>query len=173
MPTVLTTSRIAIVEDTYVRGGADAGTNYSTGGLLHVCNNTSAAYDRWGYVKAQLGGVSTSVDNAILRINARLWTAGTSPMAVYAVSDAWQERTLTWNNRPMPQVVPLREFTILSANSTWYELDVTAWVAEAKQTGRPAVAFVIRQLERNGPLAYVNTSNHHEFRPELVVRQVR
>jgi hypothetical protein len=172
-PSVLTTTRVPVGDDSYVRGGSFATTNYGRGSLMQVCNNTNEQYQRDAYLRVPLGAVTTGVDNAILRINARTWNGSASPMALYATESGWTQDALTWTNRPLPSPVALREFIIASGTSTWYELDVTASVAAARRSGAQAVSFVIRQIQRNGPVAYVNSREHSEFRPELVITGIR
>ena len=93
---------------------------------------------------------------------------------VSVVADDWADTTLTWNGRPQPVGPPVTTFSIAGTAPTWYDLDVTAAVAAASSASTPSsVSFVIRQVQRNGPLAYVNPTNHWTADvPELVVERV-
>ena len=160
---------LPVTDDAYVRGGTFAATNFSTAWVHQVCNNSQEQYTRWTYLGADTAAVTGPLSSAVLRISARLWTGAPSPMGLYAVAAGWSESSLTWENRPSPEPDPVALFTIDSTSDQWYELDVTAHVNARRAMGLTAVAFVVRQLELNGKIAYVNSNRNPTEAPELVL----
>ena len=79
-------------DDTYVRGGTYAATNFSTSWILRVCNNGNEQYTRWTYLRGDTAAVPGPLTRAVVRINARLWTGDPSPMALFPVAAGWSQR---------------------------------------------------------------------------------
>ncbi len=169
-PPPVTTVALPIAHDSWVRGGSFADVDNSSSRLLQVCNNGSAQYTRWAYLGADLPPLAGTVRRAVLRVNARLSGGSDSAHEVLATAADWFDAPLTWSNRPMPEGPSLAGFAIADTSPRWYELDVTTAVAAAHAAGVGRVSFVVRQVQRNGPLAYVNPSNHWTSDvPELIV----
>ena len=127
--------------------------------MLQACYNSSDQYTRWAYIGADVSAVAGGVTQATLRLNARMSSGGPSPMAVQSVAPDWDSATLTWANRPLPEPVSLAEFVVASTDDEWYDIDVTTHVANVLAAGGSEVAFVVRQLQRNGKLGYINSGS--------------
>lgn len=100
---------LAATSDSYVRDGTYAGLNYGNESTLEIKTSTQG-FNRDAYLRFDLTSINT-VTHAKLRVYAAL-TAGTSSgtrvaLAVYPVSDGWDESSVTWTNRPaMPAFRP-------------------------------------------------------------------
>lgn len=94
------------VEDSYIRAGTYANTNYGTATSASVRrsgNNSSNANNRCAYIKLDLTGVTTAPKSAILNLSlsGSSPTTSSTPVDIYYVSDnSWTETGITWNNAP-------------------------------------------------------------------------
>lgn len=169
-PPETVTTTVPILADSWVRGGSFADTNNADSRLLQVCNNGNEQYARLAVLGADLDAIGTEVSRATLRLNARLSSGADVAHDVAVVDDGWSDTGLTWRNRPASDGPAVATFRIADFRPAWYELDVTAAVADARSRGATKISFVVRQVDRNGPLAYVNPSNHWTTdRPDLVI----
>ena len=136
---------------------------------MEVCNNSNDQYTKWAYIKFDVGAAGSAIDLAVLRLRARMWQGGPSPMSVQRSDASWSDRTLTWATRPVPAGGQAVAFTIVSTTSEWYAIDVTADVHAARQAGERHVSFLVRQTEPNGKVAYVDSIEGAGGSPQLVV----
>jgi uncharacterized protein len=158
---------LPVPTDSYVRGGTFADQNFGADGLLNICANTNPTYARIAYLSVDTAAFAGSVASAVLRLNAKM-SSGTSTIAVYPVADTtWAEGAITWNNAPAPAASPVGSFPVTSTASSWFEVDVSAYVAAERAAGRTKVAFALKQTVSGSPLAYVNSSENATNRPEL------
>ncbi|CAN5437064.1 hypothetical protein BH10ACT3_BH10ACT3_00510 [soil metagenome] len=158
-----------VVDDTYVRGGTYATTPYGAVNLLAVCRNASDTYTRWSYFAVDIGSSTASVTSAILRLYAARSTGTAGPSEVLGVSDVgWSGSTMTWQTKPTPGSV-VGTFTPSSTTSTWFDIDVTAWVAARRAAGATRVAFAVRQPAGNDSFITINSRENTRGKPELVV----
>jgi hypothetical protein len=137
---------LAPIEDTYIRGGSYATTNYGTSTELQVQSNADLSLTRDAYLRFDLRS-ATSVSNAKFRIMTSLSAAGTVGMTLFPVTGGWTEAALVWNLRPgYVSASPLANFTVTSTSATWFEVDVTNYVKSEFQAGRRLFAFALHSL---------------------------
>lgn len=142
--------------DAFVNGDTaiTRGTNYGTDPRLR----TDASPTRNSYLRFNVQGVAT-VNSATLRIFAN----GNNPIGfrVHGVTDnSWGELTITYNNAPSFDPVPVGSSGPVAAN-TWYEVDVTSLV-----TGNGLVSFALTST--SGSNTYYS-SKEGANPPQLVI----
>jgi hypothetical protein len=163
------TTSLLPVEDTYVRAGSFASTNFGTSTFLHVKSDTDMNYTRDAYLRFDLGTVS-SVASAKLRVYAKLTASDNVTAVLYPVRSAWTESSLTWNSRPgYLSSQPLGSMTLTVTTPSWREFDVTSWVRSERQAGRRLVSFAFHCSAPSVERIDVNSSEASQNRPELVV----
>jgi len=87
------------VADAQVKS-TSANTNYGTLNSLRLRQGTSSTDTfYWSYLKFEVTGQNGPVSGAKLRLYST--DGGPDGGSVYAVSNAWSESTLNWNNRPL------------------------------------------------------------------------
>ncbi|WP_066195782.1 CBM96 family carbohydrate-binding protein [Gracilibacillus timonensis] len=88
-------------ESTYISGGANANTNFSSSDSMKVENDTSDQSEQaLSYFKFDFSDISGSdADAAKIRIYVNDMDNGTADLHLYGVSDdSWDASTMTWNN---------------------------------------------------------------------------
>jgi PKD repeat protein len=107
--------------------------NYGGSSELRA-GSSSTVYN--SYLRFDLAGLS---DSAVVSARLRLFVTGSSDSggSVYAVSSAWTESGITWNNAPVPSGGPLASAGPASTGQ-WVEFDVTGAV-----TGDGSVSFAL------------------------------
>lgn len=94
-------SVLSAAADAYVRGGSYAARNFGAEDILTTKNDNNPSYVRESFLKFDLSGVNGRVASATLRLTPA--DAGMDNLLQtlsYVANDAWQEDTVTWNNRP-------------------------------------------------------------------------
>ena len=109
-------------------------TNAGDSTFLQVDGRADPAVE--SFIRFTVTGISTSIENAVLRMYATTNGSGNGP-AVYATSTAWEESGITWNNRPSHAAAALDNHERINEES-WVDYDVTAAV-----TGNGTFAFVL------------------------------
>jgi hypothetical protein len=132
-------------QDSYVRDGTDANTNYGTDLFLWV-KDSVAGYTRHAWISFNISSFS-HVTSAKLRIYLDMLDMGAiAPVNVsvcYAptASDSWKEATITWNNAPATGPIVTNMSLDTPNLGTWVEFDVTTSV----QADTDGVATVVLQ----------------------------
>jgi hypothetical protein len=97
------------------------------------------------------------------------------PCAVFLVSTAWDESTLTWNNKPAPNVPnELSRVTVTDDVSRWYEFDITAFINAERAAGRPITGVLLRNMMEGEPGDFFTVFNSREAatnKPQLIIQQ--
>jgi hypothetical protein len=156
------------IEDTFVRNGIYAGTNFGTSAVLDVKTDTEPNLTRDAYLRFDLGSLSTA-SSAKLRLYGSLSAADTVTATLYPVTGSWSESTLTWNTRPGYSATPLGSFTATSTTAAWRELDVTAHVKGELSAGRRQIALALHAPAASVEKLMVNSREASTNQPELVV----
>jgi Domain of unknown function (DUF1996) len=125
--------------DAYVRGGAYAAQNAGRSTSLIVKNSQYAAYDRWSYLRFDLGTVQGPVDKAVLVLSVRSLD-GPGIVEVDAASDRWSETTIRSNRRPA-HGQSLSTFKVSRVGEV--VVDVTGYV-RAELRGDRQASFVLQ-----------------------------
>jgi hypothetical protein len=141
------TNELSPVDDSYVRDGSYADTNFGGTTDIIVKHSSGPGYTREGYLSFDLSNDAT-IAGARLRLYGRL-TATTNPSLVTQIFPAvagatWSQSALTWNNRPAADIWPLGSITVTGTTARWYEIDVTRYLQAEKAAGRNRVTFVLR-----------------------------
>jgi hypothetical protein len=157
---------LAPVGDTYVRDGSYASTNYGTATEMQVRSGTTG-FTRQGFINFDVSAYS-SVTSARLQLYvAQSGTSEDLTLEVRAVSNtAWNENTLTWNNKPsMGQV--LGSIVASGTGYVLYEFDVTDYVRDELIANNAAVSFGLFNPSSASPYIKVATSNAATNKPVL------
>jgi len=168
-PATFTT--VKAIDDTYVRGGATANSNFGNSSLLDIKADSNATYARFGYLRF---GLAPFIGKSITSVKLRLY-AGSSqtvatiiPLAVKAAGNDWVESTVNYNNRPAITGNALGTLNVGPAKQ-WFEIDVTAHVAAAVAANQTSLSFSLSGTTNTAPFARVNSSEAATNQPELVV----
>jgi len=162
------TTTLAIGTDAHVRDGAYAGTNYGNAGSASV-QTAAVGRNQWFFVKADTSAHTRGVTSARLRIKASAG-AGTTALALRAVSTGWSETGLTWNTKPTPGAV-VANASVRGTTPTWVTFDVTAYVRSERAAGRSVVGFVVLATKAPSALVTIATGEAPVVanRPQLVI----
>ncbi|GHB96028.1 chondroitinase-B domain-containing protein [Cerasicoccus arenae] len=158
------------VDDSYVRGGIHAGTNFGASDMnsLKVEISTVSDYDKRAYLKYNLSSVTGTVTSATFRIKIESMDSGAKNNLRPVVDDSWGEYSITWSNKPA-YGSSMGTIT-LPGDEQWMEWDVTSFIA-AEAAGDGAASFCILPLSTTTYLNayYYSAEASSGNRPELVV----
>lgn len=169
--TVFVETAVGVTADAYVRDGASANSTFGGAAALQVRTSTSGN-TRWTYLKFDTSGVA-SIARARLRLFGALsGTSGTSVQtAVYPSSvTAWNEATLTWNNKPAAATTALASVTMTnSTTARWYEWDVTNYLRQERAAGRHIVTLVLKNSSSSTVNDAFNAKEAGSNPPQLAI----
>jgi len=175
LPVVLATDA-----DAYVKG-ASPDANFGRLNELQIKRtlNPGSGKGRQAYMRFDTASVSGTITKATLRLYGRLNSVTVSnaniPCAVFPVSQVWQELTLTWNNKPAPNVpTELSRVTVIGDTARWYEFDITTFVNQERAAGRMTAGLLLRNMQRGETGDFYTIFNSKEAtanRPQLVIEQ--
>jgi hypothetical protein len=158
-----------VLEDSFVRNGRYAGTNYNDANVLEV-KDSIQDWSRRAFLKFDLSSCPKRIHQAVLVVNGRVSDQGgnTAVTSVYGVNDdSWSESTITWNNQPAlgPYLSRLR----IDDSDEWRPLDVTSPVRAALQ-GDGVVSLALSQsLGGQGLRVQIAASDSSEYAPYLEI----
>ncbi len=161
---------LSALEDSYVRDGSYAATNFGSATSL-VTKLSTTGFNRETVLKFDLSKV-TSVSSAKLRLFGSLETTASSNIdtAAFGVANAaWSEAGITWSNRPMTTTGPLSTTTITDTTARWYEWNVTSFLQQEKAAGRSSATLVLKGMEQSSPQEIFASSEAASNVPQLVV----
>jgi len=165
------TTHVTSTTAAYVREGTSAATNYGSDTKLAVKGSTTGA-TRESYLKFDLSSLPSTFTSATLRLYGSLSAslAGGVGIEVYVAAEkAWDEKTLTWQNRPGSAGSALASFTVSGTTATWYQINLTAFLQSQKAAGKSSVTLVLKGLGNTSPYAQFSSDDAASNRPELVV----
>lgn len=129
-------------EDTYVRGGTYADTNYkaSSPNDLNIKNHTDSSTVREAYLKFDLSQIFGIITEADLHLYAAARDNNVAPegnpvtLAAFSVADDnWSDDTITYNTRPVKGSEQASFQPLLNRRGTavyeWISTDLTAYIA--------------------------------------------
>jgi len=164
--------------DAYVKGSTPT-TNYGAVTELQVKRTYTPGNGkgRQAYLRFDTSEVPGTVSKATLRVFARLSAVTPAnsniPLAVFPVSTAWDEFTLTWNNKPLPNVPSeLARVTVTDNLGRWYEFDITNFINQERAAGRSVTGVLLRNMLRGEVGDYYTAVNSREAaanQPQLVI----
>lgn len=117
------TEILSPIADSYVQGGSAASDNNGTSTSIIVKTSPTPEYDRTGYLKFDLSGITSSISNATLRLNVGS-TSAVNHVVKFVSDDSWTENSITYNNRPAASSV--LDTSAVPASGEWIEFDITA-----------------------------------------------
>ena len=131
-------------DDSYIKGGTEANSNYGTASDLKIRNNPSKPLaTKVSYIKFDLSLIGT-VSDAQLSITNNSATGAVDLVEV--TDDNWTESVITWNNAPVTGAF-INIYNLSSAGTT-YTLDVTSYVYE-QANGDNTVSFALVEKNNN------------------------
>jgi hypothetical protein len=163
--------QLRATDDGYARDGSYANTNFGSATQLQL-KQDAAGYARESFLRFDLTSLA-AITSAKLRLFGRMDNGVTPSVGfnVYAASPtkAWNESTLTWNNRPTAaSSTMIAKATVSGTTGKWYELDLTAFLKQQLAAGATSVTLVLKAAgPSNGPIVF--DSDEGANRPELVI----
>ncbi|GAA3007235.1 hypothetical protein GCM10020229_18750 [Kitasatospora albolonga] len=168
-PETATATVLAPTQDSYVRDGSYATTNYGAATTLTVKNTdtTDSGYGRRALFGFDTTAVPGTVRRAVLWVHGAVADSGgtlTTLQAFATATTPWTETAVTWANAPaLAQALGTGR---TSTTPDWIPLDVTAAVT----AGRPALTLAIWQpLAAVGLAVNLDARGHAAFHPVLEV----
>lgn len=157
------TIELQATADTYVYSFQPT-TNFGTDTGLVIRDTTQ---DRVAYILFDLAAIpaDVTVESAVLHLYP---VSGSSPLLVkvHEVSQAWDELTMTWNNRPAPGAL-LGTLDVVSAG-VYHQLDLTSHVQTLYAAGADLNLALLDDMNKN-LLVRFGSRNALANRPKLVV----
>lgn len=159
--------------DAYVRDGSYANDNYGSGPSLIAKTASGSGFNRRSFLKFDTSTMFGPVGTARLRVfggyNNTRNTTGVR-LEVRAVSDAaWQESSITWNQRPQDGAILASTVIATGTTQRWYEFDISSYVADERAAGRNTVSFAIGTSAATDPFFEFASREAPQNQPELVL----
>lgn len=156
--------------DTYVNGGASAGTNFGSAAELLV-KKDAEMYTRQTYMKFDAGAYAGTVGQAVLYFYGAVTDpAGTEvDLSLYSTNDAgWLEKELNWNSVRPKSYDYIGKVRVQSANQEykWYGVDVTSYVRAKTEEGLP-LQFTLLQEGDKGLLVRLKSKESLTYKPYI------
>lgn len=150
-------TRFPVSEDSYVYGGSPA-TNYGTAVNLAVKGDTSSAYIRKTYMKANLQNWNgEAADQARLYFYSSTVVDQTYVRVLGLADDSWSESGITWNHQPSLSGSTVLG-TVAIAAAGWYSVDVTGFINN--QASDKTATFLL-DIEGKAP-AYIRIHSREQ-----------
>ncbi|MBC7784592.1 MAG: DNRLRE domain-containing protein, partial [Burkholderiales bacterium] len=157
------------IADAYVQDGSSAGVNFGSASGIQVKSNSSAGYNRRGYLKFDISSLS-SVSQVKLRVFANLNTADNVGVAVYGVdSTTWTEGSINFNNKPTTTGGALGSATVSSTAGAWIEVDITSFVQQAIANGKASISLSLQGTASSTAFVNVASRESGANAPQLVI----
>jgi glucose/arabinose dehydrogenase len=137
------------VADAYVRNGTFANDNYGTAKSLGTKTSNSAGATYQTYLRFNISGVGTNIASAKLRLYGYLnnTNVSTATVRVFNVTNnAWQENTITFNNKPAAQATVLASANVNGTAKHYYEWDLTQHIINLRNQGVTSVSLMLSNL---------------------------
>jgi subtilisin family serine protease len=162
-------STLSAAADANVFDG-DKTANFGSDSSL-VVKTSSAGSNYISYLRFPLGGLSSTVGAARLRIyGSRFGSTHVTDSAFAVSSNSWTESGINWNNKP---ALGARQGAALEVGQAagYYEWDVTAFVRSQKAAGVSAVSLAVKMDSSIGsdPADVFNSKEAFDNPPRLVV----
>ncbi|MFT7235952.1 MAG: hypothetical protein ACI93L_000017 [Cyclobacteriaceae bacterium] len=170
IPTDTASTILLAIEDAFVRGGANANSNYGTATTLVVKENSgSADNDRMSFLKFDLSTISGQVSIAKIKIKVQNDDSGASHSLYTRNDDSWTETGITWNNKP--SAGSLISTQTVPNIGEWIEFDVTDEV-NAARAGDGTISVQLSESGINHFVGYhslnaTSADNHPRLTYEL------
>jgi hypothetical protein len=166
----------ADLNDTYVRDGASANTNFGHDAHLQVKKGPTG-FNRGALIQFDLTHIDPLA--GFQHVTLKLWGALNNTnqknvaTGVFGYSDpTWDESAVTWNHRPIVlsrgPVTPLATTNIIDNQARWYTFDVTSFVQSELAAGHTTCTLALANLNVSDPYVWFNSRQAGSNKPELV-----
>lgn len=163
---------VTTVGDAYVRAGIHANNNYGNSGLLYTKNYIgNALYET--YLQFDISSFTGVVAASRLRLYGKINNTNNASIPVevlFVSSNAWEETTITYNNKPAPSGSALATTTLTGTTGVYYEWDITQQIALLRAAGINTISLLVRNVNvtSNSRILF-NSKDASVNRPELVI----
>lgn len=158
---------LAAAQTGYANSGANADKNFADSLFIETKNDYAlSSYARKGYMKFDLSSIDKS------RINyayVKLWCTTleeniSHTETLSALGSDWDEKTLTWNNKPdSKRIVSSAQ---IKSVDTWTQFDITDYVNECLSAGEKTISLAVEDtIGRRTTFG----SRLHSYPPALVI----
>ncbi|MDB5285166.1 MAG: hypothetical protein JWR05_115 [Mucilaginibacter sp.] len=169
IPVINTTSvNLLPLDDSFIRNGSFASTNYGSDTSLIVKGSTISNYHRSTYLKFSLTDIA-SITSAILRIYGKNTDSQTAiNLSCYGIdNDTWSESNLVFNNAPQPTAAAL-SVASLNNQSKYNDFNITNFV-KAQLGGDKLVSLLIKDAANKSVVTQFNSKENQVNKPLLVI----
>jgi hypothetical protein len=169
-----TVQTLTPTDDTYVRGGTYASTNYENDPELQA-KLTVGTNNREAYLLFNVPAGTTNVSNVKLRVYGRRNTTADGTSLAFNIkpvsSTTWDESTMTFNNKPSIGSTTLGIFNVTATTNAFYEVDLTTYVKQRVEGGQNAISLAVVGALNNSEayFAFSSSEDPSGNGPKLVV----
>jgi hypothetical protein len=156
-------------DDSYV-SDSNPTTNYGTVSDILIKKGNGTANDRFIYLKFKISGQNIySLTSSKVRMYVNTLSVPSPIITVTAsqTSNAWNENTLCYNNRPIKGTDIVG--TVVNAAATYYEWDVTSYVQSQLTANADSISLFFSDLTTGTTIAHFNSKEASTNKPELVL----
>jgi glucose/arabinose dehydrogenase len=157
--------------DAYVLGGAPT-QNFGAATSLLAKSNHQERFRRETYLKFDLGEVTGPIRDAKLRLFAHLGSNSDQNVKVgayYAPGAKWNEKGLTYANRPATRGKAAAGAVINDTAGQWYELDITTLLQREFAQGRRIITLVVRTQTISPAIVHFSSREELASQPQLMI----
>ncbi len=160
---VVAQTTLSPVNDAYIRSGENSGINYGDDTELRIKATDNANNNRKTILQFDLSEIDV-VSQAVLRLYVS--QTKTVDISVYAITDDWNESTVTWDS------IPTESSSIatssVSNEGVYCEWDVSDLVA-AEAEGDKFISFLLADADMNATTVVFNSKEASSNTPQLVI----
>lgn len=133
------TQKITVTKDVYIRGGSgNSNANFNDAATmdLKAISNADATVGRIGVLQYPLVKPSFGDKIGAAKMYVYVYNTGLTPTTTFSFSahlgenKDWVENTITWNNAPVYNSVPMSTVPVPGATVGWISFDVTSAVSQ-------------------------------------------
>ncbi len=167
--------RLISVADAHVKSGNNAQVNYGNDKLLYVKNTSSSSSYSEAFLRFDISGISPGISSAILKLYGAVSNSNNPSITVQAfnvTSQTWQEKTLTFSNKPSAQTTVLASANVSGTAKKYYNFNVTQHINNLLISGNNFVSFQIKGLTvTNNSNVIFNSQEANANKPQLLITQ--
>ncbi|QGQ95108.1 right-handed parallel beta-helix repeat-containing protein [Paenibacillus psychroresistens] len=167
--TATTVSLPSSTDDSFIKDGSSASTNYGTNTTLEIKKSATAGFTRKSYLKFNLSALS-SINSAVLKLYGNNTTDTTSvTVSIFAAaSDTWTESALTWNNAPV-ETGSVLATTAVNSTAQLYSFNITNY-AQSQLSGDKIVTLIVETTTADDKLITFNSDENSVNKPQLIIQ---
>jgi hypothetical protein len=163
-----TSATLHPTDDTYVRSGTYAATNFNSDSILGLKLSSSPTddFNRRILLKFDLTGQPVITSAKLRLYGSSAGATGVSSSVYSSSTHTWSETGATWNNQPAADATARATIT-LSTTAAWNEWNLTSFLQGEQAAGRTTVTLVVINLTSTSPTSSFTTDESASNRPEL------